>query len=380
MRFYIWRYVPNPFPTIYFDHPPYYLADRVIDDACSVVWCERQNEPGKFVLLLRATPELLNYFSDGNFLITRKETKRAMLVEGIELTTDTETGDYLCLTGRSAESILNQRIIWQTETKSGNADDVIYYFVKENASDYWYYHTDSNHVATDPARFRYINLLRIAEHESIGAETAVQPYGQNLGAFTSNVCKAFGLGYKIEFNDGYFDFSCYQGTDRSLNQSDVPAVVFSAEFENLGNTVYSRNRQTYYNRIIVAGEGEGKDRQEAVHSRAIVKNCGMLMREKFVDKHSVSSNSDGTSSGTSYYKLLNEIAVAEADASVEQVNFSGEVIPGGQFQYRRDYFLGDTVSVRNPYGITGTAVVTAVDETEDETGYKLVPTLSDWKG
>ena len=42
--------------------------------------------------------------------------------------------------------------------------------------------------------------------------------------------------------------------------------------------------------------------------------------------------------------------------------------------------LGDTVSVRNHYGITGTAVVTAVDEAEDETGYKLVPTLSDWKG
>lgn len=374
MLLYTWQYAPV---EDYLTEQPRLVSDRVIDDACSVVWCERQNEPGSFAAQLRATPELLRYFTDNNIVLTRKETGYAMLAENIELTTSTEDGDYLTISGRSAEAILNFRAIYQTETKSGNADDLIYYFVKENASDYWYYHTDSSHIPN--YRFRYINLLRIAEHGSLHGTTEVQPFGQDLGQFVSNLCKAFGFGYKVAFNNGFFDFSCYQGTDRSLNQSAVPAVVFSPEFENLGNTKYTLNRQAYYNRVIVAGEGEGKTRTTAVHSRQITKNCGFLMREKFIDKKNISSNSDGISSSGDYASLLGKIAVAEADAVAEKVDFNGEVLSGGQYKYRENYYLGDKVSVVNGYGITGTATVSEVVETEDESGYRLIPTFTEMK-
>ena len=378
MLLYTWRYVPV---TNYLTEQPYLVADRAIDDSCSVVWCERQNEPGSFAVQLRATPELLRYFTDNHVILTRKETDYAMLAEDIELTTSTEDGDYLTISGRSAEVILSFRAIDQTETKSGNADDIIYYFVKENASDYWYYHTDSDKPQhfVPMYRFRYMNLLRIGDHESLPGTTEVQPCGQDLGQFVSNLCKAFGFGYKVAFHNGFFDFSCYQGTDRSLNQSEVPAVVFSPEFENLGNTRYTFNRQAYYNRIIVAGEGEGKNRITAVHSRQITKNCGLLMREKFIDKKNISSNSDGISGNGAYASLLGEIAVAEADAAAEKVDFSGEVLSGGQYKYREHYFLGDKVSVVNGYGITGTATVSEVVETEDESGYRLIPAFTEMK-
>jgi hypothetical protein len=103
------------------------------------------------------------------------------------------------------------------------------------------------------------------------------------------------------------------------------------------------------------------------------------MREKFIDKKNISSNSDGISGSGAYASLLGKIAVAEADSAAEKVDFSGEVLSGGQYKYREHYFLGDKVSVVNGYGITGTATVSEVVETEDESGYRLIPTFTEMK-
>ena len=59
-------------------------------------------------------------------------------------------------------------------------------------------------------------------------------------------------------------------------------------------------------------------------------------------------------------------------------NSSGEVI-ASRYKYGTDYNLGDKVQVENEYGISGTAVVTEVTEVEDETGYNVYPTLSEWR-
>lgn len=65
------------------------------------------------------------------------------------------------------------------------------------------------------------------------------------------------------------------------------------------------------------------------------------------------------------------------DSHREQISFSGKALPGGQFQYRRDYSLGDKVTVQNEFGISGTAVVSEATEVMDENGYQVIPTLSE---
>lgn len=55
------------------------------------------------------------------------------------------------------------------------------------------------------------------------------------------------------------------------------------------------------------------------------------------------------------------------------VSFEGSVEPDITFKYKRDYFLGDKVSVRNEYGIEAQARIIEVMETCDDNGYVVEP-------
>ena len=374
MDLYAWKYVPSK--TNYIESEPYYEADKVTDDYISLIWCEREQKPGEFELVMNATPERLAYFKENkNMVISRSDSDRAMIVESINLKTNARTGDILRIRGKSLESLLEWRTIMQTYTFAGAADDVIYHYIRENIGNYWYYNTDSEHLAN--LKMRYINLMGIDDHVYLGlAKTEVQPFLQNLGDFVSSMCRSFGIGYRVRFSNGRMYYSLYSGADLTINQLVNNPVIFSVDFDNLGNTDFTIDRRTYFNRIIVAGEGEGKDRSIATTGMA-VKHGGIEVKEKYLDKKNASSNSDGASS---YEKLIASIANTALDASKETVEFIGEALNDAHFKYRKDYNLGDTVTVQNSYGITGSATVSEVVETVDSVGYKVIPTFTEWRG
>lgn len=55
------------------------------------------------------------------------------------------------------------------------------------------------------------------------------------------------------------------------------------------------------------------------------------------------------------------------------VSFEGTVIPDVTFVYKRDYFLGDVVTVENDYGIKASARIVEVIEVNDDNGYSMEP-------
>lgn len=55
------------------------------------------------------------------------------------------------------------------------------------------------------------------------------------------------------------------------------------------------------------------------------------------------------------------------------VTFDGTVEPNTTFVYKKDYFLGDKVSVENEFGITAKARIVEVIEVVDENGYSVEP-------
>ena len=76
---------------------------------------------------------------------------------------------------------------------------------------------------------------------------------------------------------------------------------------------------------------------------------------------------------------MTQQAKEELEQCKSTIEFSGEVLDTGLYKFGEDYGLGDTVSIINEFGISGTAIVTEITEVEDETGYKLTPTFSDWR-
>jgi hypothetical protein len=366
----VWKYVPEE---------QWFVQDKVVDTASSVIWCERYQKPGEFELQMRATPELLRYFIENEVLLTRTDTDRVMLPERMVLKTSAESGDTLTISGKSGEGIPGRRTITQDTTmhRHPNGAALLYYLMQENIASYWYYHTDARHPGS--GQFRYMpffvvgNVVELPDDVDIRA----QPFGENLGTFTETVCSACDIGFRVRFDGGTMFYEFYRGEDRS------GTVIFSSDFQNLGDTEYSFDRRTYFNRVMIATEGEGKDRvkiQQTLHDSARAE--GFTLREFYMDDPQISSNtldeSGNPIDGVMYSILLAKMAITELRARKEEIRSDGEILPNGQFRYRRDYFLGDTVSVRNAYGIRGKAVVTEVTEVEDESGSRVIPKFSEW--
>ena len=54
---------------------------------------------------------LLDYIKQ-DYYLQSKESEHVMIVEKIQITSDTEDGNHVTVTGRSLESILDRRIVW----------------------------------------------------------------------------------------------------------------------------------------------------------------------------------------------------------------------------------------------------------------------------
>ena len=85
----------------------------------SFIWTDRYYEYGDFELFTSMTDTILNYIRQDYYLQNR-ESEHVMIIEKIRITSDTEDGNHVTVTGRSLESILVRRIVWGQKTISGN--------------------------------------------------------------------------------------------------------------------------------------------------------------------------------------------------------------------------------------------------------------------
>ena len=337
----------------------------VIDNATSVIWVKRFNDVGQFEVYIKASPELLELL-EGDIFITRDESNVGMYVEKIQLNTDAENGDYLTISGRSAEVILSWKIVQRRvfSSASATAESIIRSLINEI-------------LIYSPIIIKHdaITWLTLGPDNEWDDKVQRQFTGKSLLDITRDLCVTYNYGIEFAWNGAGFTINLYKGTDRSYNQTENTFVVFSPDFENLGNTEYIKDTSNYYNAAWVGGEGEGKDRVFVLVYPEGVE--GFYRRSIFVDARN-SSSDGGDISDNAYKKMLKNQGVETLELRRVTEEFNGEILNYNNYTYGVDYELGDKVSIINEYGIRGNATITEITEVEDENGYRLVPTLSDW--
>lgn len=333
----------------------------LIDYATSIIWVTRYYNAGEFELYVRATPELLNLFASAT-MITRDDDKRVMIPDRVRLTTSFENGDYLIIAGKSAEGLLDLRIITRMTTFHGNVEWIIRSIVYDNC------------INPSP-NYRVIPNLVLGDQ--IGGTEVIdkQITGKTILSAIANMCQAYDLGFKIEWINGQFVFTLYRGNDHATGR--LPHVVFSTEYENLGNTDFVYDKSQCFTSVYVAGEGEGYDRKIV---NVNDNSYGFNIRENWYDAQTMSTKDDGSViPDATYTEMLKQEGREFLDDHKPSYSFAGEVLNSGTFTYGVDYNLGDKVVVQNEYGLTGTSVITEVSEVEDDQGYRVYPTLSEWR-
>ena len=347
---------------------PDFNLEGIIDEYVSIIWRPSYSEVGDFEIYLGATKKAINLLKENRYVVRSSDIsvdngvttyEKVMIIKNIQLITDVENGDFLCVTGRELKFLLHQRIVWKQTNLTGKAENAIRRLVNENAIA----PTDNNRIIPNLALGVAAGLTETIDKQVTGA------YLDNA---ITDICIAYNYGWDIFITNNKLVFVVYAGLDRSYEQTERPYVVFSDDFENLYNTDYQLFTEEYANTTLIGGEGEGLDR---VYTTVNNSNSGLNRYETFTDARDISSNKgteDEVDSAT-YLKLLLERGRENLASLAYTEGFSGEILSDVAFKYGEDFFIGDTVTVINQYGIQKNVRVLSAIESEDESGVKLLP-------
>ena len=339
---------------------------NIINSYQSIIWNVQYFDKNDFQVIVPATKENLEAIQVGSYLVRGNDIsgatfKNVMVVENYQLDFDAENGWLLTVTGKGLKNIVGQRIVWQQTNLSGFAETAIRQVITENIIS-----------PTDPKRV--IDDFVLSEPKGFTEEIEIQLFGENIADWLVETCKTYSFGWDVYIDNGKYIFELYKGIDRTYNQTDVPPVVFSPEFDNLLSSSYSYNKESYQNAALVGGEGEGTDQRTATVGTAE----GLERFEAFIDGGSVSSNGEIITVET-YTRMLEEYGQTQLDQTAFTQNFSGEIEPDGMYQINKDYFLGDLVQIENESGIKATPRIIEIIYADDENGTSVVPTFSEWE-
>lgn len=340
---------------------------KLIDEYESMIWTDRYNTSGDFELYMPMDISILDYIKEDYYLWC-SQSEHLMIIEDIKIKSDVEEGNKIIVTGRSLEQMLDRRIVWGQKVINGSLQNGIKTLLTESIIS----------PSTKLAARKIDNFKFIASTDSriTSLKISAEYTGDDLYEIISTICVEAGIGFKIVLNqtDNTFEFSLYVGDDRSYNQTDNPYVVFSPKFDNLVTSNYVSNNQEYKNIAYVAGEGEGSSRKRlVVGSNA----SGLNRRELFVDARDISSDNDGvTLSASQYNALLKQRGLEKLAENIRIRSFDSEVLEGSQYDYGKDFFMGDIVQTEDDYGHVGRSVISEFIISHDTSdGLRQYPTF-----
>lgn len=306
---------------------------HIIDTFESLIWTVRYSTYGDFEILLPIQSLWLDLIKE-DYYIWLGESDRVMIVEDIEIITNDEGVYNLSIKGRSLESILSRRVVWDKIHLTGNLQDGIIGLL------------DSNIISPSNTSRRIDNFTfkRTTDPIITALEVDVELEGEELYDVISNLCETNDIGFKVILTeDNSFEFQLFAGVDRSYNQLENPYVVFSPEFDNLVTSSYLRSSKNYKNTVrLPSDEFVEDDPQEGLNRRE------------------VSADSEPESKLKDHTKL--EI-------------FEGVTDIYGLYKYGVDFNIGDIVQLRTIHGIEAGSRVTEMVYTQDGVGINNYPTF-----
>ena len=324
----------------------------IIDSYESVIWTDRYIGHGDFEIYAPFSFDLLNKVKQ-DYYLTVLNSEHVMIVESVEILSDTDKGNRLKITGRSLESILDRRIMWSTIRYTGSLQDSIQSILM-------------NALINPQITERKIDnfIFEATDDERITSLTIDEEFtdDQNVYDVIVALCERNYIGYKVTLNDqNQFVFKLYMGEDRSYDQLTNPYVVFSPNYENIINSNYIDSVEKMKNITLVVGSQT---------SLTVGSGEGLLRREIYTDGQGIQPEEV-----QDYNEALRRLGNYTLQDNSRVKNFEGEVDAVRMFVYGEDFFIGDIVQISNEYGIEGSARVMEFIKSDDASGSKAYPTF-----
>lgn len=334
-----------------------------IDLPKSFIWTDRYNKYGDFELYFSTRSIIYSYILKKYYLMFSL-SEHLMIVESMLITTDSTTGDLVKVTGRSLESILDRRIVWGQLDIQGTPQEIIQTLLNQSII---------NPIDSDRKINNFVFEASTDTRITSLSSVTLQFTGDNLYEVISNICKAYGIGFKVYFDElKRFVFKLYVGQDRSQAQTTNPYVIFSPEYDNIVSSEYFTSDANEKNVNLVAGEGEGASRKMIQCGSGV----GIDRKEMFTDASDISSDVDGTTlTDAQYNARMLERGNTEMAQYTEEEMFSGQAETTRTYIYNKDFFMGDLVQTSDAYSHAGRSLISEFIFAVDTSGIKMYPTF-----
>lgn len=323
----------------------------------SVIWPSSFIGPAQAELWAPITDENNLLFQPKNVLWAGGTN--AAIIEIIKPSFNQQGVKVYDIKGNTLECLLKDKIIWGTyNAVNKRASTVMWEIVNQNC--------------VNP-----INPNRKTPFLVMDSDPMVGPFitkqitgGEVLAAITA-IAKETSLGFDVTFDpvNKILKFVITVGVDRTLIQTAVDPVEISTDMEDLLSSEYYFNSQDEKNVALVAGEGEGADRTMVVAGDNDL--YGFERKEQYVDGRDLQSefqDEDGNTvilTPTEYADTLvqrgNEKNAERFVTETYQARI--RVYGGNQFEYGRDYFKGDKVTITDKF--LNKQVHAVIDEVEE---------------
>ena len=340
----------------------------LLNQFTAMTWTSRTTTFGGFELWCPMLPENSELLKPDNLLWTGGD--ELGVIETIQKSTDEQGGTILQVSGRFIESWLERRIIWGQYSGTEVVSNHLRNLVTMNAIS-----------PSDPKR-KIPHLTLAVDQSPLGPSVSFSDSYSNLWTTALELANANSLFLRVKADvpEGELRFTILKGTNRSVEQSILPAVVLSTDLSDILTDSYTLDATTWCNMSLVAGAGEGVQRKTSEINGSL---SGLSRRELFVDARDLQDyeevvTPEGTTRvpiATSVYdgmlqergkSKLGEVPLVESfDASIRMYGPRA-------YEYGVDYFLGDRITMQDPnLGIQVSTEISEVQQSWDENGYSL---------
>lgn len=342
----------------------------VIDQYVSLIWTERFSNYGDFELVIHSTPETRSRLPVGTRLVIN-DSYRIMEVE-TSLDKTGADGNLLTVSGRSMESILEQRVTRRPVGDQPAAE----WILADRPGDLARFMFRTMCVVNE---FYPEDVIPFYSPGSIYPDGTIPETGavieltvgmDTLFAFIKNLCDLYGLGFRLIRNPETcrLHFDIYTGNDRTSQQNIMAPVLFSQDLDNLNDVSELVSDANYKNVAYVFA----KNGSEVVYSdSANPQTSGFDRRVLIVDASDVDEEAGVSLSGILTRKGLDALA-----ENRRIMAFDGELPRSSKYKYGKHYDLGDLVEMRKSNGATNQMRVTEQIFVSDAEGVRSYPTLA----
>lgn len=323
----------------------------LIENQTSVLWNRSYFEAGSFELYCPVTPNNRRLLHRGN-LIWMKGAAEAGVIEWIRIEQSDFKNEITCK-GRFLESYMSRRLIRPTYNAQNKLVEVAMREILSNAAP--------------------IPLVQLGTLNGFTERVSFQATYKNLLDYETKLGKYANIGFRFRpnFSDKTLTFELYKGLDHSVEQSERTRVIFSESFNNLSKAVFDESDQRLKTVCYIGGEGEGSARKYAIAGDDTL--TGLERREMFVSAADLRSD-DLTDA--EYTNALIQRGQDKLESNSLVKTFECETEAYGNFVYKRDYDLGDVVTVRKEnWGIQAHMRMTGVTEIYENGAMKVSPIL-----